>query len=116
MCNRYRLMAKRPYEKDFTEWCSTDDYEAVKRNIKTIEEYGWQWKIEDRDQEESDLKVEKKKFDAKEYAKRYREEHREYLKELHRRKYLANREKIRERQREYAKRRREQNNEQREAD
>ena len=44
MC-KYKLKAKRPYEKEFTEWCSTDDGEAVKRNIDTIENYGYQWQL-----------------------------------------------------------------------
>ena len=45
MCKKYNLKAKRPYENEFTEWCSTDDYEAVKRNIKAIESYGYQWQL-----------------------------------------------------------------------
>lgn len=51
MCKKYRLFAKRPHEKLFTDWCSTDDYEAIKRNIKVIEEYGWQWKLKEGVQE-----------------------------------------------------------------
>ena len=45
MCKKYRLQVKRPHEKHFTEWCSTDDYKTIKRNIKTIEGYGYIWKL-----------------------------------------------------------------------
>lgn len=45
MCKKYKLQAKRPCEQEFTDWCSTDDPEAVKRNIKTIESYGYQWQL-----------------------------------------------------------------------
>lgn len=48
MCKKYKLLSKRPHEKVFTDWCSTDDYELVQRNIKVIEGYGWQWKLIDR--------------------------------------------------------------------
>ena len=57
MCKKYKLQAKRPHEKVFTEWCSTDDYEAIKRNIKTIEGLGWQWELTegaDNEQREAD--------------------------------------------------------------
>lgn len=47
MLNRYMLWAKRPHEAMFTEWCQTDNYEVVERNIKIIESYGWEWKLED---------------------------------------------------------------------
>ena len=47
MFNRYMLWAKRPHEAMFTEWCQTDNYEVVERNIKIIESYGWEWKLED---------------------------------------------------------------------
>lgn len=45
MCLKYKLQAKRPYEEEFTDWCSTDDPETVKRNIETIEGYGYQWQL-----------------------------------------------------------------------
>ena len=45
VCKKYKLQAKRPCETEFTEWCSTDDGEAVKRNIETIEGYGYQWQL-----------------------------------------------------------------------
>ena len=45
MCKKYRLQAKRPSDKDFSDWLSTDDYEVVKRNIKTINSLGWKWKL-----------------------------------------------------------------------
>ena len=51
MCKKYRLQAKRPHEIIFTDWCSTDDYEAIKRNIKTIEGLGWQWELKEGCQE-----------------------------------------------------------------
>ena len=51
MCKKYKLQAKRPYEKEFTDWCSTDDYEAVKRNIEVIESYGYKWKLMKGDRE-----------------------------------------------------------------
>ena len=56
MCKKYKLKAKRPFEKTFTDWCHTDDAEAIKRNIKVIEEYGWQWQLEGGDRgHESDI-------------------------------------------------------------
>ena len=45
MCKKYKLQAKRPHEIEYSEWCSTDDLEAVERNIKTIESYGYQWQL-----------------------------------------------------------------------
>ena len=45
---KYDLRAKRPHEKVFTDWCKTDDYEAIKRNIKIIEGYGWQWELKEK--------------------------------------------------------------------
>jgi hypothetical protein len=45
MCKTFNLQAKRPHEKEFTDWCATDDYEVVKRNIKIIESYGYQWRL-----------------------------------------------------------------------
>jgi hypothetical protein len=41
------LQAKRPHENTFTEWCTTDDYEVIERNIKIIESYGWQWRLKE---------------------------------------------------------------------
>ena len=51
MCKKYRLRAKRPDERLFTEWCSTDNYEAIERNIETIVGLGWQWELLRGDQE-----------------------------------------------------------------
>jgi hypothetical protein len=51
MINRYKLQAKRPHEDVFTEWCSTDNYEAVVRNIKVIESYGWEWQLKTEEDE-----------------------------------------------------------------
>lgn len=45
MCKKYILQAKRPCEKEFTEWCNTDDYETIERNIKVIESYGYLWRV-----------------------------------------------------------------------
>ena len=45
MCKKYELQAKRPWQDKFTDWCSTDDYGVIKRNIKTIESFGYQWKL-----------------------------------------------------------------------
>ena len=45
MCKKYKLQAKRPHEEAFTDWCSTDNGEAIKRNIKAIESYGYQWRL-----------------------------------------------------------------------
>ena len=45
MCAKYELQAKRPSDRFFTEWCSTDDYEIVKRGIKAIESYGYLWRL-----------------------------------------------------------------------
>jgi hypothetical protein len=39
------LQAKRPHENFFTEWCQTDNYEVIERNIKIIESYGWEWRL-----------------------------------------------------------------------
>lgn len=44
---KYDLRAKRPHEKVFTDWCKTDDYEVVKRHIKIIEGYGYQWELKE---------------------------------------------------------------------
>ena len=52
MCKKYTLKAKRPDEKLYADWCVTDDYEIVKRNIKTIERYGYQWQLKEGDQNE----------------------------------------------------------------
>lgn len=45
MLNRYMLQAKRPHESVFTEWCQTDNYEVIEKNIKIIESYGWEWRL-----------------------------------------------------------------------
>ena len=45
MCQKYKLEAKRPWQDEFTPWCDTDNYEAIERNIKTIESYGYEWKL-----------------------------------------------------------------------
>ena len=50
MCKKYRLQAKRPFEKEFTNWCSTDDGEVIKRNIEVIESYGYQWRLTEGEQ------------------------------------------------------------------
>jgi hypothetical protein len=41
------LQAKRPHEKVFTEWCSSNDYDTIQRNIKIIENYGWLWNLKE---------------------------------------------------------------------
>lgn len=64
MINRYKLQAKRPHEDVFTEWCSTDNYEAVVRNIKVIESYGWEWQLKEEDQEAVVVQVRKRISDA----------------------------------------------------
>ena len=46
MCKRYRLQAKRTHEKEYTNWCSTNDCEVIERNIAVIESYGWQWQLQ----------------------------------------------------------------------
>jgi hypothetical protein len=53
MSKKYELQAKRPFERFFTEWCSTDDDEILQRNIKTIESYGYQWRL----REEAEVKI-----------------------------------------------------------
>lgn len=58
MVKKYNLKAKRPHETVFTEWCSTDNYEAVERNIKTIENYGYQWLLTEGDQENEQREAE----------------------------------------------------------
>ena len=45
MCKKYKLQAKRPWQEEFTNWCDTDDLEAIERNIKTIESYGYEWQL-----------------------------------------------------------------------
>jgi ribosome-binding protein aMBF1 (putative translation factor) len=64
MINRYKLQAKRPHEDVFTEWCSTDNYEVVERNIKVIESYGWQWQLREGEQEEVVIQVRKRITEA----------------------------------------------------
>jgi hypothetical protein len=54
MFNDYTLQAKRPFEKVFTEWCSTDDYEVIQKNIKIIESYGYQWQLKEKDRTEKE--------------------------------------------------------------
>jgi ribosome-binding protein aMBF1 (putative translation factor) len=56
---KYKLQAKRPHELVFTNWCSTDDYEAVKRNIAVIEGYGWQWQLEEGEFEDTEREQER---------------------------------------------------------
>lgn len=62
---RYMLQAKRPHEKFFTEWCQTDNYEVIERNIKIIESYGWEWRLngdqERAEKEQTPIKQEKVK-------------------------------------------------------
>lgn len=55
----YKLQAKRPHEKEFSNWCSTKDYEAVKRNIAVIESYGWQWQLEEGEFEDTEREQER---------------------------------------------------------
>ena len=45
MCKKYILQAKRPSENEYSEWCNTDNYEVVERNIKIIESYGYLWRV-----------------------------------------------------------------------
>lgn len=52
MCKKYKLQAKRPYENEFTDWCSTDNYDVVKRHIEIIESYGWQWELSTKEENE----------------------------------------------------------------
>lgn len=47
---RYTLQAKRPHEKFFTEWCSTDDYEVIQKSIKIIESYGYQYQVKENEE------------------------------------------------------------------
>ena len=47
---RYMLQAKRPHEKVFTEWCSTDDYEVIQKSIKIIESYGYQYQVKENEE------------------------------------------------------------------
>ena len=42
---KYELQAKRPSDWLFTDWCDTNDYETVQRNIKVIESYGYRWRL-----------------------------------------------------------------------
>lgn len=42
---RFVLYAKRPTENEWSIWTNTDDLETLINNIKTIEEYGNQWKV-----------------------------------------------------------------------
>ena len=52
MCKKYKLKAKRPWQNHFTDWSATDDYEVIKRHIKVIESYGYEWKLTEREQED----------------------------------------------------------------
>ena len=57
MCKKYKLQAKRPWQAYFTDWTATDDYEVIKRNIKTIESMGYEWQLAegaDNEQREAD--------------------------------------------------------------
>lgn len=45
MCKKYKLQAKRPHQKEFTNWTETDNYKAIERNIKVIESYGYEWRL-----------------------------------------------------------------------
>lgn len=45
MCKKYKLQAKRPWQAYFTDWSATDDYEVIKRHIKVIESYGYEWRL-----------------------------------------------------------------------
>ena len=57
---KYRLQAKRPYQDEFTEWCSTNSEEVVERKIKTIEEYGYQWRLIEGEEEAEKIQVRKR--------------------------------------------------------
>ena len=52
MCKKYKLKAKRPWQNHFTDWSATDDYGVIKRHIKVIESYGYEWKLTEREQED----------------------------------------------------------------
>ena len=52
MCKKYKLKAKRPWQNHFTDWSATDDYGVIKRHIKIIESYGYEWKLTEREQED----------------------------------------------------------------
>lgn len=52
MCKKYKLQAKRPWQNYFTDWSATDDYEVIKRHIKIIESYGYEWQLTEREQED----------------------------------------------------------------
>ena len=45
MCKKYKLQAKRPNQKEFTNWTETDNYQVIERNIKVIESYGYEWQL-----------------------------------------------------------------------
>ena len=96
MCTKYRLQAKRPYEKEYSEWCTTDDLEAVKRNIKVIEGYGYQWKIA----EGATMTKEQRR----EYNRNYYKQTAEKISKRHGDWAKAHRESVNEYHREYAKR------------
>ena len=59
MCKKYRLQAKRPYEAEFTEWCSTDDGEIIRNNIEVIESYGYLWQLTRGTQEDEGVNTKK---------------------------------------------------------
>ena len=41
----YLLCARRTPKEEWTAWTHTNSMEAVRRNIETIEGFGWQWKL-----------------------------------------------------------------------
>ena len=51
MCKKYTLKAKRPNEKEYSEWCSTNDGETIKRNVEVVESYGYRWRLTGGEQE-----------------------------------------------------------------
>ena len=44
---KFNLIARRHIGEDWSAWCSTNDEDTVKRNIKVIESYGWMWSLEE---------------------------------------------------------------------
>ena len=52
MRKKYKLQAKRPWQKEFTDWIDTDDYEMIQRHIKIIESCGYEWELKEGEQED----------------------------------------------------------------
>lgn len=47
----YLLYARRNPQEEWSAWTQTGNIESIKRNIKTIEGFGWQWKVGQADDE-----------------------------------------------------------------